>query len=73
MSCTNPVETRIMQGRARSRQETVNRRFKCWGILKQIFRHDIPKHAEVMYDVATIAQISIENGETLFQVDYRDV
>ena len=58
---------------ARSRQETVNRRFKCWGILKKVFRHDIPKHAEVMYAVATITQISIENGEELFQVDYRDV
>ena len=73
MSCTNPVETIIMQGRVRSRQETVNRRFKCWGILKQIFRHDIPKHAEVMYAVTTITLISIENGEKIFQVDYHDV
>ena len=73
MICTHPMETRIMQGIARSRQETVNRRFKCWGILTQVFRHDIPKHAEVMYAVATITQISIENGEKLFQVDYRDV
>ena len=73
MSCINPVESRIMQGRARNRQETVNRRFKCWGILKQVIRHDIPKHAEVMYDVATITQISIENGGKLFQVHYRDV
>ena len=73
MSCTNPEESTIMQQRARSRQETVNRRFKCWGILTQVFRHDIPKHAEVMLAVATITQISIENGEKLFQVDYRDV
>ena len=73
MSCTNPEESTIMQQRARSRQETVNRRFKSWGILKQVFRHDIPKHAEVMLAVATITQISIENGEKLFQVDYRDV
>ena len=54
MSCTHPVETRIIQGRVRSRQETVNRRFKCCGILKQVFRHDIPKHAEAMYDVDII-------------------
>ena len=62
-----------MQEKARSRQETDNRRFKCWGILKQVFRHDIPKHAEVIYDVAIITQISIENGEKIFQVDYHDV
>ena len=28
MSCTDPVDTQIIQGRARSRQETVNRMFK---------------------------------------------
>ena len=73
MSCTNSVARRIIEGRAKSRQEIVNRRRKCWGILKQVFCHDIPKYTEVMYAIATITQISIENGEQLFQVDYRDV
>ena len=72
-SCTNPVDTRVTQEGMRSRKETVNRRFKCWRILKQEFRRVIPKLAEVMYDVVTITQIFIENGEILFQVDYRDV
>ena len=41
----------------------MDRRFKYWGILKEVFRHRIPKYAEVMYDVAVIAQIAIDNGE----------
>ena len=73
MSCTNPESMKDMQGRARSRQETVNRRFKDWGILKQVFRHELTKHADVMYSVAVITQIAIDNNEKLFQVDYCDV
>jgi hypothetical protein len=38
-SFTNPEETEAMQQRVRNRQETVNKRFKQWGVLKQIFRH----------------------------------
>ena len=52
---------------------TMNRRFKDWGIFKEVFRHHIPKHAEVMYDVAVITQISIDNGEIFFHVNYCNV
>ena len=31
ISCTNPVDTRVMQERMRSRLETVNRRFSVGG------------------------------------------
>ena len=70
MSVTNPVEMKEIQGRVRSRQETVNRRFKDWGILKQVFRHDMLDHAEVFRAVAVITQIAINSGEKLFSVDY---
>ena len=63
----------VMQGRARSWQETVNRRFKDCVILKEVFCHDIPKHAEVIYADAVITQIAIDNDEKLVQVNYCDV
>ena len=34
------VKERREKGRIRNRHETCNGRFKCWGILKQEFRHD---------------------------------
>ena len=44
---SNPKETEWMQARVQSRQETVNKRFKDWGILKQVYRHDIPSHGNI--------------------------
>lgn len=68
----NLPETLFMQQRVRNRQETVNRRFKNWGALKQVYRHSIPSHADVFRVVAIVTQLSINNGEALFQCGYRD-
>ena len=65
-SFTNTKGTEEMQSRARNRQETVNARFKKWQILRQIYRHDIPKHGEVFATIAIITQLSINRGERLF-------
>jgi hypothetical protein len=54
--------------RARSRHETVNKRFKQWGSLHRVFRHHLGKHQAVFFAVATITQLAIENGEPLFDV-----
>ena len=40
----NPAETEEMQSRVRSRQETVNRRFKNWGCMKQVWRNNVSYH-----------------------------
>ena len=72
MSVTNPAGMKEIQGRVRSRQETVNRRFKDWGILKQVYRHDLPSHSEVFRAIAVITQIAIDSGEKLFSYIYRD-
>lgn len=56
----------------RRRHETINKRFKQWGILKQVYRGDIAKHGQVFRLVAIVTQLAIENGEPLFQVDYQD-
>ena len=61
-----------MQQRVRSRQETINKRFKLWGCLAQTFRHDLDQHGDVFRAVTVICQLTINNGEQLFQVDYKD-
>ena len=71
-SFANPEETLAMQKRVRSRQETVNNRLKQWGCLNERFRHDTRKHGDVFRAVAVVTQLSIQNGEPLFSVDYDD-
>jgi hypothetical protein len=60
------------QAFVRCRQETINRRFKQWGILKQIYRGNVTNHGQAFQLVAIVTQLAIENGEPLFQVDYKD-
>jgi DDE superfamily endonuclease len=58
------------KSRARARQETVNRRFKQFKILKSVYRHDLEKHQDVFRSIVVLTQLGIESGETLFVVDY---
>jgi len=61
------------QSRVRSRHETLNGRFKCWEILRQTFRHDIMEHSAVFRAIAVVIQCAIDEGESLFRVNYNDV
>jgi hypothetical protein len=54
----------------RSRYETINLRFKQFGILKQVYRGEINRHGHFFGTVAIVTQLAIENGGPLFQVDY---
>jgi hypothetical protein len=63
-------EKRGMQ--ARARHETLNGRLKTWGILSQVFRHSILRHGDVLRACAVLTQLTIENGEPLFEVEYSD-
>lgn len=67
----NPV-TKFMQERVRSRQETINNRFKFWCILNHPYRHDLAEHGEVFRAVAVICQLAINQGERLFDCGYQD-
>lgn len=58
-----------MQTRVRSRQETVNKRFKQWGCLKRVFRHRVEKHQDVFGAVAVITQLILEHEQPLFACD----
>lgn len=71
-SFTNDTQCLFMQQRVRSRQETVNKRFKNWGILKQVFRGDILDHGDAVHAVGVLTQLSIMGGEQLFTCGYRD-
>ena len=63
-----------LQGKVRARHETVNKRFKQFGALRNIFRHDMRKHSCVFRAVVCITQISINQGEPLFSInDYKNI
>ena len=72
-SFVNPIENEGMQSRVRSRHETVNKRFKRWGVLNQIYRHSIDDHAYIVWEMVVLTQqLSLENVEPLFPVSYKD-
>ena len=58
--------TKIVRGR----HEAVNRRFKQWGILHRVFRHQVDKHQDCFFAVAVMTELSLENCEPLFGVVY---
>ena len=61
-----------MQSVVRHRHETINKRFKQFGVLKQIYRHDIRDHGNMFRCIAVVTNLSIQNGEPLFDVEYVD-
>ena len=67
----NPI-TKFMQERVRSRQETINNRFKFWCILAHPYRHDLGDHGDVFRAVAVVCQLTINQGERLFDCGYKD-
>jgi hypothetical protein len=48
----NPAVNEGKQSRVHSRHETINGRFKTWGVLSQVYRHNITCHSEVFRAVA---------------------
>jgi hypothetical protein len=68
----NPAEKWAMQRRVRAHHETLNRRLKNWVILSQVYRHDIMQHGNVFQACAVVTQLTIKNGELLFEVEYKD-
>ncbi len=68
----NPAENWGMQGRVRAGHKTLNRWLKNWGILSQVFRHRIMMHGNVLQACAVVTQLTVKNGEPLFEVKYGD-
>ena len=53
----------------RTRHETVNKRFKQFGVLGQRFRHRLRKHGISFTAVANLAQLMIQNGHPHFSIN----
>ena len=71
-SFVNPVDTETMQSIARLQHETINKRFKNWKILAELFRHDIVDHGDVFRAVVVMTQASFNDGDRPFDVEYSD-
>jgi hypothetical protein len=68
----NPEENLVMQAPLRFQHQTLNGRLKNWGIFAQVYRHNIIAHGTVFHACAVVTQLSIANGESLFEVEYGD-
>jgi hypothetical protein len=67
-----PVEKWAMQGRVRACHETLKGRLKNWGdpLPGLPPRHHATRH--VFQECAVVMQLTIRNGEPLFEVEYKD-
>jgi hypothetical protein len=64
-------EQEKFKSNARARQENVNKFFKEWEILAQVFRHNVNKHCIVFWAIVTLTQITFDMEEKLnYQVEY---
>jgi hypothetical protein len=68
----NPAEKWAMQGRVRAHHKMQNGQLKNWGILSQVYCQDIMWHGNVFRTCAVVMQLTIKNGEPLFEVEYED-
>lgn len=73
--CPNHVYTpfRIRGERgneARARHETINSRFKRWGILRFPYRHDLQRHGVYFNAIAVVTQMEIDAGYPVWRVNY---
>ena len=71
--CTGNSLQKYSKSIVRARQETVNRRYKQFGCLKQVYRHGLYKHCSIFHAVTVIIQINIECGNELFHVNYKTI
>ena len=69
----HPPAAADIRNTVRARHETVNKRLKQFAALSNVWRHHLSKHSTVFHAVTLVTQISIENGEPLFEIEgYND-
>ena len=54
---------------ARARHEQINRLFKRFKVIKNVFKRDVNKHGIFTHAIANILQIGIEHGEVYVWLD----
>lgn len=67
----NPHKER-MKSKARARHETINRKFKEYGCMKQKWRHRRKKHGMACKAVANLVQVKIRKESSTWNVAYND-
>ena len=67
---TRTPEEDALQKRVQGRHETVNARLKRFKVLSEPFRHDVTQHGWVFRAVAVLVQLSVKNGDPLYDVQY---
>lgn len=65
---TIPEHERAKMNKIMARHETINRRFKDWGILGNRFHHDEFHHGSVFNAIAVLTQMEIMVGMHVFDV-----
>lgn len=79
----NPEHTRIpnandteevasMRARVGKRHETINRRFKQFNCLKNVWKHKLVLHSAAFRAIVVITQLLMDDGEPVFDVYYDD-
>jgi hypothetical protein len=67
----NPEEARSYQKQVQGQHKTINARLKAFSVLSSMYRHDITQHGYVFRAFAVLVQLSIRNGDPLFETkDY---
>ena len=64
----DPPDSHNFKSRARLRQETFNRRLRCFEVLYRTFTHGWDKHKLAFEAVVVIVQYQMENGSPIFCV-----
>lgn len=61
-----------LRNRVMARQETAHSRIKNFAALKNVYRHHLSRHQDIVFAATVLTQLSIEGGERLFSVQYND-
>lgn len=61
-------QVKYVRARVRLRHETVNKRIKQFECMKTVFRHAVEFHGTCFRACAVLTQLSINNGNPLFEV-----
>jgi len=62
---------RMAKAVVRARHENINGRFKWWGCMNRMWRHEYNCHGEAFRAVAILEQFLISEGDGAFQVQYK--
>ncbi len=62
----------VIQLWVQAHHKTLNDHLKNWGILSQVFHHNILWHSDALWAFLVVTQLTIENCKSIFLIDYED-